>query len=276
MFHVEPIWGIFTEIFQQYYDRAKGDEMIKLPVGFEPFYADEDAQIYIFCADSRKVMPAFEPDSFDLGFYDPPFGVGKAEWDSRFVKWFFKEAARLAPIALVTPGTNNTLRCPFKVGRLQYRWTLAAHILNGMTQGKIGFHNCIHGLLWAADGALPYVKEQDAKDFTITGKKKDHPSPKPEAVMLWFLRRALAHLLEVTPAHQLRVLDCFLGSGTTLTACKKLGLAGIGIEREREHCEEAVRELKQASLILAIERAREAQIDESIASSRLRLFEIAK
>jgi site-specific DNA-methyltransferase (adenine-specific) len=40
-------------------------------------------------------------------------------------------------------------------------------------------------------------------------------------------------------------LDPFLGSGTTLMACKKLGFNGIGIEREEEYCEIARKRLAE-------------------------------
>ena len=44
------------------------------------------------------------------------------------------------------------------------------------------------------------------------------------------------------------VLDCFLGSGTTAVACKKLNRRFIGIEISPEYCKIANDRLKQGVL----------------------------
>jgi len=43
------------------------------------------------------------------------------------------------------------------------------------------------------------------------------------------------------------ILDPFLGSGTTGMACKELGIDFIGIEKEREYCEIAVKRIAAVS-----------------------------
>ena len=65
-----------------------------------------------------------------------------------------------------------------------------------------------------------------------------------EAVMRWALSQA--------PKDVKTVLDPFMGSGTTLVACKRLGRSCVGIEREERYCEIAAKRLSQEVLPLEV------------------------
>lgn len=64
-----------------------------------------------------------------------------------------------------------------------------------------------------------------------------HPTQKPLAVMEW----CLGFLPDAKT-----ILDPFMGSGTTLVACAKLGRKGIGIELDPDYFEIACRRVEQA------------------------------
>jgi len=64
-----------------------------------------------------------------------------------------------------------------------------------------------------------------------------HPTQKPVALMEW--------CLGFLPDAQ-TILDPFMGSGTTLVACAKLGRKGIGIELDPDYFEIACRRVEQA------------------------------
>lgn len=76
----------------------------------------------------------------------------------------------------------------------------------------------------------------DNRDFS-------HPAQKPVELMLWCL--SLSKTRGV-------VLDPFMGSGTTLLAAKRLGRRAVGIEREEQYCEAAVKRLAQDALPLEV------------------------
>jgi DNA modification methylase len=77
----------------------------------------------------------------------------------------------------------------------------------------------------------------------VPREERQHPTQKPEAVMRWALGQA--------PPDVRTVLDPFMGSGTTLVAAKRLGVAAVGIEREERYCEIAAKRLAQGSLFVA-------------------------
>lgn len=94
-----------------------------------------------------------------------------------------------------------------------------------------------------ADCEFAWVSQQKAaRIFTYPRGKavkdgKQHPTQKPIALMLW--------CLGFFPKAE-TVLDCWLGSGTTLVACAKLGRKGIGIEIDPEYFEIACKRVEEA------------------------------
>ena len=67
---------------------------------------------------------------------------------------------------------------------------------------------------------------------------REHPTQKPEGVMKW----CLSHL----PEGVSKILDPFMGSGTTGVACAKTGRKFIGIEREKKYFDVSCRRIEQA------------------------------
>jgi DNA modification methylase len=88
-----------------------------------------------------------------------------------------------------------------------------------------------------------YDWQDDAKgcyDEAIRAKRaecKHHPTQKPVALMEW----CLGFLLNADT-----ILDPFMGSGTTLVACAKLGRKGIGIELDPDYFDIACKRVEEA------------------------------
>ena len=65
----------------------------------------------------------------------------------------------------------------------------------------------------------------------------EHPTQKPVKLMQWTLAQV---------GHPRRVLDPFMGSGTTGVACVNFGLSLIGIERDPAYFAIACRRIEEA------------------------------
>lgn len=111
----------------------------------------------LYHGDCLDIIPAFADDEFDAVFADPPYGIGKAEWDERFVTEWMGLAARVAPTMAVTPGVWNLAAMPEQVETLSYRWTLAAHLRNGMTRGALGYGNWIPCVVYTRDESVKWT-----------------------------------------------------------------------------------------------------------------------
>jgi hypothetical protein len=76
-------------------------------------------------------------------------------------------------------------------------------------------------------GASRFFYCSKARGEEARGRGNTHPTVKPVALMRWLCRL-------VTPPNGV-VLDCFVGSGTTLVACAEEGFRFVGCEREAEY-----------------------------------------
>ena len=84
---------------------------------------------------------------------------------------------------------------------------------------------------------------------------RQHPTQKPLGVIEWCIN----HL----PDGSETILDPFMGSGTTLVACAKMGRKGIGIELDPDYFEIACRRVQEAydqpDMFVQAERAKPKQ-----------------
>ncbi|KKN45596.1 hypothetical protein LCGC14_0681610, partial [marine sediment metagenome] len=109
---------------------------------------------------------------------------------------------------------------------------------------NMGMEDCEDKLL-ARSGGAQGAENRGEKEYLqkhiglnrVAVVKNNHPTVKPLTLMKY-----LCTLLKMPGQDQI-ILDPFLGSGTTGIACKELGISFIGIEKEREYCEIAVKRI---------------------------------
>lgn len=219
-----------------------------------PYY--EQDGIVVYHGEAAAILPLLS--AVDLLLTDPPYGIGAdkgqasrankqhgralaasrdygdTNWDSTPPsRWLIDQARDKATNQIIFGGNYFELppaRC----------WLVWDKVT-----GENDYADC--ELAWTnLDKAVRKLTFQWKGMLTEPGVRKEdrwHPTQKPEPVMRWALMQA---------PDARSVLDPFMGSGTTLVACKRLGRACIGIEREERYCEIAAKRLAQGALPLEV------------------------
>jgi len=223
----------------------------------KPYYEDEARGIVIYNADCREVIPHLP--KVDLLLTDPPYGIFKPQNGGgiMFGKETIYSKDASAQVWDLSPSSETLL---LAIGQAT-EWVVWG---GNYLADKLGA--CKGPLIWdKKTGDNPYADAEIAwgtasgtarifhhqwcgafKD-SERNQKAIHPTQKPIALMKW--------CLGFFPKAE-TVLDPFMGSGTTLVACKQLGRKCIGIELEEKYCEIAARRLAQDNLFEPEELAR--------------------
>lgn len=207
----------------------------------KPYY--EQDGITIYHGDCREVLPNVRAD---VAITDPPYNVGldycdgdrRLDYESWCVEWFSLLCGCEA-IAL-TPGMVMTnLVMWFRIKEPD--WMIGWHKPAAMGRSPFGFCNWEPVLFWGEpkrNRGTDVVRAGILPDRALDG----HPCPKPE---MW----AVGLVTLLTDFGE-TVVDPFMGTGTTLVACRRLGRNAVGIEISEAYCEIAAKRLAQGALPL--------------------------
>ena len=196
--------------------------------------------ITLYRGDCLQILPTLT--GIDAVITDPPYGCGKADWDTHFpVEWYQIVRGMGALVAVIT-GSSGLKDSVSLVGD-DFVDVIAARNLNGMTRGPIGYGNWLAAVVACQKPPMGI----NCFEFSVMGDQPDHPSPKPIQYMTRIVQR-------VSDTAAL-VLDPFMGSGTTGIACIRTGRRFIGIEIDPTHyataCRRIDNELQQMPLLEA-------------------------
>ena len=229
----------------------------------------------LILGDCLKVMPLL--GRFDAVVTDPPYGVGLVQKTSRYatgdaVKAYaddeesiiplvvaaVEQAVQMAKRVIVTPGVRllTFYPRPVSIG------TIFSPGAGGRDSWGFGCNNPIlyYGkcpYLATGKGSRPNSFASNAANPYSEGRVDGHPCPKPLAWMEWLVARA-------SPFEGETILDPFMGSGTTLVACQRMGRHGTGVELDEEYwriaCERVHKAWQQPDLL--IPETRQAPVQE--------------
>lgn len=210
----------------------------------KPYYQDDAVEIYH--GDSREL--AFVMNR-DLVITDPVYGTGVAlntegfkmvgDADTRVRDEVLRSLKGVPMIVFGSPKVvrpDVTLGCQAcliwdkgeltGMGNLDFPWKLSHEEIYIIGQGFRADHRSGSVLRFHARPA--WTKHPNALEGL-------HVTEKPLALML--------HLVERAPTG--RIIDPFMGSGTTLRAAKDLGREAIGIDVDERCCEIAAKRMAQ-------------------------------
>jgi DNA modification methylase len=207
----------------------------------KPYYETKLGKLYH--GDCLRIMPLLE--QADLIVTDPPYGVGKAKWDTKFPKKIIWKmmCSRLKQNGnlLVIPGEKYL---PQKIKIISsifdYQWIIPWYKPNAMQFGKTGFSK--YNLIWWFSKGKPSYKPKMVDVIIVSmGRSEDkikwHPTPKPLLV--------IKHLIYNFKFDNCIVLDPYQGSGTVPVACEYLGVKWIAIEKDLSFCRQSSERIKE-------------------------------
>lgn len=190
----------------------------------------------LLLGDCLEIMPTL--GRFDAVLTDPPYGIGedggrfrgrkgqnikvlpKKGWDAKTPDGdVFDLIISCSDEQIIWGGNYFTDKLPPSKGWLYWQKLMGGDF---------------------SDGELAWTSRDKAlREFTCCPKGKGglHPTQKPVEVMQW--------CIGMLPNAQ-TILDPFMGSGTTLVACAKMGRAGTGIELDPDYFEIACERVRKA------------------------------
>lgn len=202
----------------------------------------------LILGDCLEVMPLL--GKVDAVVTDPPYGIQLNTNNLRFSGGkgeSQRKRGKLSGTAGGRPIVNDDKPfdpSPFMVGNQQVFWgwnNFPNKLPRGACLVWIKRNDDAFGsflsdaeLGWFSKGHGVYCFK-DLSNAAIA-RERVHPTQKPLPLMIWTLRRVSGET----------IFDPFMGSGTTLVACAKLGRKGIGIEIDPDYFEIACERVRKA------------------------------
>ena len=225
-------------------------------IDMKPYYEEPGIQIY--CCDCREILPELWGASLLLT--DPPYGISyrsthNSGWrDPIRVKWARREnfpgivgddspldpshLYHVAPLAAIFGG--NYCASTLGPSRCWLVWDKRCDTgSDNQSDCELVWTNFdlpsrIYRHLWRG------IIREGEENVSIS--EKLHPHQKPLGLLRWIVKYS-----GITRGP---VIDPYCGSGSTMAACRQLGLPSIGIEIEERYCEIAANRLRQSVLPL--------------------------
>lgn len=189
--------------------------------------------IKIYCGDCLEIMPLLP--NVDLVVTDPPYrdekdnqptmdmrkNGGMKDFGGKLTEEQFKSILERSKHQIIW-GSNNFGFLPSHKGFFVWKKQIPEDFTMSMAE-----------LAWVSESVMTISKVYECPS---NAEYRHHPTQKPLRLIKWCITQPKDNALAI--------LDPFLGSGTTLVACKELKRNGIGIEINPKYCEIAKKRLQ--------------------------------
>ena len=192
--------------------------------------------------DCLEVMKTIPDKSVDLCLTDPPYGVnlGYDVYKDTEENWYklmggiIPEMKRIAEMVILP--SCQIKRLNWIYNNFPPDWLICWYKGSTGCSAHIGFNDWEPHLVYGKRKGVWMHDYFQARNDEKLGNY-GHPCPKPIAWAKWFIEKSKSK----------KVLDCFMGSGTTGVACKELGVDFIGIEISPEYFKIAERRINNTT-----------------------------
>lgn len=212
----------------------------------------------LYCGNSLELLELLQDGAYGLVLTDPPYmintksdGTGKIDpWGDYmnaavfYANWIGKARQKLKNDGALMSFLNWRSVATFTKASCLLGWPMESLVVwnkKYLGTNMRGFRPMYEMIaLFIQPGfKLENRSLGDIVEYPRLTRKPNHPAEKPVALLEFLLREAQKE----------NVLDVFMGSGTTLVACEKLGLYGTGIEINEKYFDAACRRVEEIAKI---------------------------
>nr|DAL61737.1 MAG TPA_asm: adenine specific DNA methyltransferase [Caudoviricetes sp.] len=210
----------------------------------------------LYCGNSLELLDLLQDGAYGLVLTDPPYmintksdGTGKIDpWGDYmnaavfYAEWIGKARQKLKDDGALMSFLNWRSVATFTKASCLLGWPMESLVVwnkKYLGTNMRGFRPMYEMIaLFTQPGfKLENRSLGDIVEEPRLTRKPNHPAEKPVALLEFLLREAKKD----------NVLDVFMGSGTTLVACEKLGLYGTGFEINEKYFDAACRRVEEVA-----------------------------
>ena len=195
--------------------------------------------------DCLEYMKGLKDKAFDLCVTDPPYGVNLKynSYDDTLDNWtelmtrFIPEVIRVSQMVIMPSCSINKMSWIYQ--NFPPDWLICWYKGSPGHNSFVGFNDWEPLLVYGKTKGICIHDYVNIKNGEVMGSY-GHPCPKPVKWFEYFYKKILDG--------DGKVLDCFMGSGTSSIAAHKQGLDYVGTELDKDYYDAACKRFREQTM----------------------------